>query len=342
MTLLAFITGITGQDGSYLAELLLDKGYKVYGIVRRTSLLYSHTRIDHIREKISIKYGDLSDACSLHQYFSSILQENPEFKTFEIYNLAAQSHVQISFEIPEYTANIDALGPLHILEFIRSQTDNIKRKIKFYQAGTSEMYGEVLETPQNELTPFNPVSPYACAKVYGHFITKNYRDAYNIFACNGILFNHESPRRGENFVTMKVINGIKNYLEKGKPLKLGNIDSKRDWGHAKDYVKGMWLMLQQEKPDDYVLATGQTQTVREFIEKSFRFKGIQVKWEGEGLNEVGINSDNGDVIVKIDKKFFRPCEVELLLGDPTKAKTYLGWETTYNLDTLIQDMYENK
>jgi GDPmannose 4,6-dehydratase len=278
MSKLAFITGITGQDGSYLSELLLEKDYKVFGIVRRTSLLYSHSRIDHIREKLNINYGDVSDACALHQFFNSILQNNQDFKVFEIYNLAAQSHVQISFEIPEYTTTIDALGPLHILEFIRSQPDNIKNKIKFYQAGTSEMYGKVLETPQSETTPFNPVSPYACAKVYAHFITKNYREAYNIFACNGILFNHESPRRGENFVTMKVINGIKDYLEKKKPINLGNIDSKRDWGHAKDYVKGMWLMLQRDAPDDYVLATGQTQTVREFVEKSFKYKGIKIYW----------------------------------------------------------------
>lgn len=339
MSKLAFITGITGQDGSYLSELLLEKDYKVFGIVRRTSLLYSHSRIDHIREKLNINYGDVSDACALHQFFNSILQNNPGFKVFEIYNLAAQSHVQISFEIPEYTTTIDALGPLHILEFIRSQPDNIKNKIKFYQAGTSEMYGKVLETPQSETTPFNPVSPYACAKVYAHFITKNYREAYNIFACNGILFNHESPRRGENFVTMKVINGIKDYLEKKKPINLGNIDSKRDWGHAKDYVKGMWLMLQRDAPDDYVLATGQTQTVREFVEKSFKYKGINIRWEGEGLDERGINNDNGDLLVKIDKKYFRPCEVDLLLGDPIKAKNILGWETSYNLEMLIDDMF---
>lgn len=339
MSKLAFITGITGQDGSYLSELLLEKDYKVFGIVRRTSLLYSHSRIDHIREKLNINYGDVSDACALHQFFNSILQNNQDFKVFEIYNLAAQSHVQISFEIPEYTTTIDALGPLHILEFIRSQPDNIKNKIKFYQAGTSEMYGKVLETPQSETTPFNPVSPYACAKVYAHFITKNYREAYNIFACNGILFNHESPRRGENFVTMKVINGIKDYLEKKKPINLGNIDSKRDWGHAKDYVKGMWLMLQRDAPDDYVLATGQTQTVREFVEKSFKYKGINIRWEGEGLDERGINNDNGDLLVKIDKKYFRPCEVDLLLGDPIKAKNILGWETSYNLEMLIDDMF---
>jgi GDPmannose 4,6-dehydratase len=339
MSKLAFITGITGQDGSYLSELLLEKDYKVFGIVRRTSLLYSHSRIDHIREKLNINYGDISDACALHQFFNSILHNNPDFKVFEIYNLAAQSHVQISFEIPEYTTTVDALGPLHILEFIRSQPDNIKNKIKFYQAGTSEMYGKVIETPQSETTPFNPVSPYACAKVYAHFITKNYREAYNIFACNGILFNHESPRRGENFVTMKVINGIKDYLEKKKPINLGNIDSKRDWGHAKDYVKGMWLMLQRDDPDDYVLATGQTQTVREFVEKSFKYKGINIRWEGEGLDEQGINNDNGDLLVKIDKKYFRPCEVELLLGDPTKAKNILGWDTSYNLEMLIDDMF---
>lgn len=342
MVKLAFITGITGQDGSYLSELLLSKDYKVYGIVRRTSLLYSHSRLDHIREKLNIKYGDLSDACALHQYFNFILHNNSDFEVFEIYNLAAQSHVQISFEIPEYTTTIDALGPLHILEFIRAQPESIKNKIKFYQAGTSEMYGKVLQIPQSETTPFNPVSPYACAKVYGHFITKNYREAYNIFACNGILFNHESPRRGENFVTMKVINGINEYIKHGKIIKLGNIDSKRDWGHAKDYVYGMWLMLQHDSPDDYVLATGKTQTVREFIEKSLQFKGIEIRWYGSGLEEKGINIGNGEVIVEIDKKYFRPCEVDLLLGDPSKATEVLGWEPTYNLEMLIKDMYESK
>jgi len=341
-TKLAFITGITGQDGSYLSELLLEKGYKVYGIVRRTSLLYSHTRIDHIREKLNINYGDLSDACAIHQYFNLIIKTNPNFETFEIYNLAAQSHVQISFEIPVYTTNIDALGPLHILEFIRGQTNDIKNKIKFYQAGTSEMYGRVLETPQNEKTPFNPVSPYACAKLYGHFITKNYRESYDIFACNGILFNHESPRRGENFVTMKIINGINEYLKTGNSIKLGNIDSKRDWGHAKDYVYGMWLMLQQEKPDDYVLATGETQTVRTFIEKSLKFKGIDIRWEGKGLSEKGINVINGETIIEIDQRYFRPCEVEILLGDPSKAISDLGWKHKYNLDMLIQDMFNGK
>ena len=342
MSKLAFITGITGQDGSYLSELLLEKDYKVYGIVRRTSLLYSHSRIDHIREKLHINYGDVSDACSLHQYFNLILQTNPNFKVFEIYNLAAQSHVQISFEIPEYTTNIDAIGPLRILEFIRSQPNDIKSKIRFYQAGTSEMYGKVLQTPQCETTPFNPVSPYGCAKLYGHFITKNYRESYDIFACNGILFNHESPRRGENFVTMKVINGINDYLKTGKPIKLGNIDSKRDWGHAKDYVHGMWLMLQQETPDDYVLATGQTQTVREFIEKSLKYKDIQIRWEGEGLDEKGINTRNEEIVIKIDKKYFRPCEVDLLLGDSTKARDALGWKPEHNLDMLIYDMFNGK
>lgn len=342
MSNIAFITGITGQDGSYLSEFLLEKGYKVYGIVRRTSLLYSHTRLDHIREKINIKYGDVTDACSLQNYLNSIIHDNPDFRVLEIYNLAAQSHVQVSFEIPDYTTSVDALGPLRILDFIKSQPKHIMEKIRFYQAGTSEMFGRVLEVPQSEATPFNPVSPYACAKVYAHYITRNYREAYKMFACNGILFNHESPRRGENFVTMKIINGIKDYIQKGKPIKLGNIDSKRDWGHANDYIKGMWLMLQQEEPDDYVLATGHTYTVRSFIEKSLEYKNISIRWEGHGLDEIGYNAENGDVIVKIDEKYFRPCEVDLLLGDPTKARNKLGWETSYDLDALIEDMFNGK
>jgi GDPmannose 4,6-dehydratase len=342
MSLLAFITGITGQDGSYLSEFLLEKGYKVYGIVRRTSLLYSHTRLDHIRDSLNIQYGDVTDACALQNYLNNIIHNNPRFKILEIYNLAAQSHVQVSFEIPDYTASVDALGPLRILDFIKSQPFEIKNKIKFYQAGTSEMFGAVLSIPQNEQTQFNPVSPYACAKVYAHYITRNYREAYNIFACNGILFNHESPRRGENFVTMKIINGIKNYIKNGKPIKLGNIDSKRDWGHANDYIKGMWLMLQQNVPDDYVLATGETTTVRSFIEKALRYKNINIRWEGKGLDEIGYNTDNGDIIVIIDDKYFRPCEVDFLLGDASKAKNLLGWTPTYDLDALIEDMFNGK
>jgi GDPmannose 4,6-dehydratase len=344
MVKIAFITGITGQDGSYLSELLIEKGYKVYGIVRRTSLLYSHTRLDHIRNKLILEYGDLSDGSSLTNYITKITRENEGFEVFEVYNLAAQSHVQISFEIPEYTSLIDGLGTLKILEAIRTLPPNVIKRTRFYQAGTSEMFGAVLEKPQKETTPFNPQSPYACAKVYSHFLVNNYRDAYNLFACNGILFNHESVRRGENFVTMKVVNGVKKIVEQEREnksdyvLKLGNIDSKRDWGHSKDYVYGMWLMLQQEKPDNYVLATGETYTVREFIERCFAKVGKEIEWSGKGVDEVGREKSTGKILVKIDEKYFRPCEVEFLLGDASKAETELGWKREYDLDKLIEDM----
>ena len=341
MSKLAFITGMTGQDGSYLAELLLEKDYKVYGIVRRTSLLYSNKRIDHIRKKITLKYGDMTDGAGLSNYIFQILSENNDFSVFEIYNLAAQSHVKISFELPEYTSVVDGIGTLKILEVIRSLPVEIQKKCKFYQAGTSEMYGDVLEKPQKETTPFNPQSPYACAKVYAHYIVKNYREGYGMFACNGILFNHESPRRGKNFVTMKIINCIKEIQEgKREYMELGNIDSLRDWGHSKDYVRGMWLMLQQDTPDDYVLATGKTTSVREFIEKCFEYIGDKISWEGMGLDEVG-RDKNGIIRVKISSKYFRPCEVEYLLGDPSKAEKKLGWSREYDtLDKLIKDMFE--
>jgi GDPmannose 4,6-dehydratase len=341
MVRIAFITGITGQDGSYLAELLLEKNYKVYGIVRRTSLVYSYSRIEHIRSKINLEYGDLTDGSSLTNYIHKIIADNKDFEVFEIYNLAAQSHVKISFEIPEYTSIVDGLGTLKLLETIRTLPEEVRNKIKFYQAGTSEMYGDVLETPQTEHTPFNPQSPYACAKVYSHFLVKNYRQGYGLFACNGILFNHESPRRGGNFVTAKIINGIKKIEKAEIPyLVLGNLDSKRDWGHSKDYVKGMWLMLQQENANDYVLATGKTTSVREFVEKCFKKRNINIKWEGEGEDEVGVNEEDNMIMVVIDKKYFRPCEVDLLLGDATKAKKELGWELSYDLDSLIDDMFE--
>jgi GDPmannose 4,6-dehydratase len=370
MVKIAFITGITGQDGSYLSELLIEKGYKVYGIVRRTSLLYSHTRLDHIRDKLILEYGDLSDGSSLTNYITKMTRENEGFDVFEIYNLAAQSHVQISFEIPEYTSLIDGLGTLKILEAIRTLPPDIIKKTRFYQAGTSEMFGAVLEKPQKETTPFNPQSPYACAKVYSHYLVNNYRDAYELFACNGILFNHESKRRGENFVTMKVVNGVKKIVEQEKlyekemrecigehesvlhndnfeeervkkpdyVLKLGNIDSKRDWGHSKDYVYGMWLMLQQDKPDNYVLATGETYTVRDFIERCFAKVGKEIVWSGKGIDEVGREKSTSKIVVKIDEKYFRPCEVDFLLGDATKAETQLGWTREYDLDALIDDM----
>ncbi len=340
MVKLAFITGITGQDGSYLAELLLEKGYKVYGIVRRTSLLYSYTRLDHIRTKLTLRYGDLSDSAGLSNYIHEIIRENQDFDRLEIYNLAAQSHVKISFEIPEYTADIDGIGTMRLLEIIRTLDPDIRNKVRFYQAGTSEMYGKVLETPQSETTPFNPISPYAAAKLYAYYMTKIYREGYGLYTTNGILFNHESPRRGANFLTMKVVNGIKDIISDKKVwIELGNLDSKRDWGHAKDYVQGMWLMLQQDKPDDYVLATGKTYTVREFIERAFAFKGYKIHWEGEGLKEVGV--DQNDIIrVTINAKYYRPCEVDLLLGNATKAEKELGWKREFDtLDKLIEDMF---
>jgi GDPmannose 4,6-dehydratase len=340
MVKLALITGITGQDGSYLSELLVSKNYKVYGIVRRTSLLYSSTRLDNIRDKIELRYGDLSDGSSLAIYINDIINSNKGYSVLEIYNLGAQSHVKISFDIPEYTSMIDGIGTLKVLEIIRSFDIENRNKIRFYQAGTSEMYGDVLEKPQTETTPFNPRSPYACAKLYSHYIVKNYRDSYNLFCCNGILFNHESPRRGKNFVTMKIINGIKEILEdKNYVIELGNIHSMRDWGHAEDYVYGMWLMLQSDKPDDYVLATGETYTISNFIERAFKKVDINIRWEGEGVDEKGYDDKTGRLLVKINPKYFRPCEVEFLLGDPSKAENILGWKRKYDLDGIIDDMF---
>ena len=340
---LAFITGITGQDGSYLSELLLDKGYKVYGIVRRTSLVYTYTRLDHLRDKIHLKYGDMSDSAGLSNYIHEIIYNNDNFDVLEIYNLAAQSHVKISFEIPEYTADIDGIGTMRVLEIVRTLPEKIREKVKFYQAGTSELYGKVLEIPQNEKTPFNPVSPYAAAKLYAYYMVKIYREGYGLFSVNGILFNHESPRRGANFLTMKVVNGVKDIASgKRNTISLGNLDSKRDWGHAKDYVNGMWLMLQQEKPQDYVLATNKTYSVREFVERAFKFKGYEITWEGSGLNEVG-KDQNGIVRVLINEKYYRPCEVDLLLGDSTLAEKELGWTRKYDtLEKLIQSMFVEK
>lgn len=374
---LAFISGITGQDGSYLAELLLEKGYKVFGIIRRTSFLYNNNRMKDIERKLHLEYGDLTDGAALSNYFNRIVSDNPNFTRFEVYNLAAQSHVLISFEIPEYTSLVDGIGTLKMLEAVRMLSEENRKKTRFYQAGTSEMFGKVLETPQCETTPFNPQSPYACAKVYSHFLVKNYREGYNMFTCNGILFNHESPRRGANFVTMKIVNGIKRLIDQEKEfdkieamkksglhesvrcgknsdiefqqmeeklnyvLTLGNIDSQRDWGHAKDYVRGMWMMLQQDKPDDYVLATGYTCSVRQFIEKCFNKFGKTIKWEGTGIKEVGKDSKTGRIMIKISKNYFRPCEVDLLLGCPHKAETTLGWTREYDLNKLIDDMFEN-
>ncbi len=332
----ALITGITGQDGSYLAEFLLNKDYEVHGIVRRSSTTNT-SRIDMINENkdinsedLKLHFGDLTDSTNLIRIIKEL---NPN----EIYNLGAQSHVAVSFESPEYTANSDALGTLRILEAIRLL--KLNKKTKVYQASTSELFGKSKEIPQNELTPFYPRSPYAAAKLYAYWITVNYREAYNIFACNGILFNHESPRRGENFVTRKVTKGLARINEGlEKCIYMGNLDSLRDWGHAKDYVKMQWLMLQQEFPEDYVIATGRQVSVRNFIDLCAKELGWgKLIWEGEGLDEVGKRT-NGDIIIKIDKRFFRPTEVNCLLGDASKAKSKLGWEPKISLEELVSEM----
>lgn len=330
----ALITGITGQDGSYLAELLLEKGYMVHGIIRRSSSINTG-RIDHIYSHPNLKlhYGDVTDSLSV----MNILKK---YEPDEIYNLAAQSHVKVSFETPEYTAMVDGLGTLKILESVRLL--NLEHKTKIYQASTSELYGLVQEIPQKETTPFYPRSPYGVAKLYGYWIVKNYRESYNMFACSGILFNHESPRRGHNFVTKKIVNGIE-AISSGRQecLYLGNLNAKRDWGHAKDYVKAMWLMLQQDTPDDFVIATGEQYSVKEFVEKCAPYFGLRIRWEGEGLNEVGINTANNKVIIRVDEKYFRPAEVETLLGDSSKARSVLGWAPEYSFDDLVADMCMN-
>lgn len=335
----ALITGVTGQDGAYLAELLLAKGYTVHGLKRRSSM-FNTGRIDHLykdqhetKVKFFLHYGDLTDSTNLIR----IIQET---QPDEIYNLAAQSHVKVSFDSPEYTANADAIGPLRILEAIRIL--KLENKTRFYQASTSEMYGYVQEIPQKETTPFYPRSPYGVAKVYAYWITKNYREAYNIYACNGILFNHESPIRGETFVTRKITRAVaKIHLKLQTKLFLGNLDSERDWGHAKDYVEGMWLMMQQKVADDYVLATGKKITVRKFVELAFAEVGITLKWEGKGVDEKGIDVATGNVIVEIDPRYFRPTEVELLIGDASKAKKDFGWEPKHTLEQLVKEMVES-
>ena len=334
----ALITGITGQDGSYLAEFLLDKGYEVHGIKRRASLIKTD-RVDHLYHDPHFKglpfylhYGDMTDSTNLIR----IIQET---QPDEIYNLAAQSHVQVSFETPEYTADVDALGVLRMLEAIRIL--GMENKTRFYQASTSELYGKVVETPQNEDTPFYPRSPYGAAKLYAYWITKNYREAYGMFAVNGILFNHESPRRGETFVTRKITRAAVR-IAKGvqEKLFLGNLNAKRDWGHAKDYVKGMWLMLQQENPEDLVLATGKATSVREFCEMAFKHVGIEIEWRGEGKNEIGINKSDGEVIIEVDPQYFRPTEVDILLGDSSRAQEKLNWEFSYTIEDLVKEMVE--
>jgi GDPmannose 4,6-dehydratase len=339
MSKTALITGITGQDGAYLAEFLLNKGYIVHGIKRRSSS-FNTARIDHLYKdphernvNFFMHYGDLTDSTNLIR----IIQET---QPDEIYNLAAQSHVQVSFETPEYTANSDAIGTLRLLEAIRIL--GLEKKTKFYQASTSELYGKVQEIPQSEKTPFYPRSPYAAAKLYAYWITINYREAYGMFACNGILFNHESPIRGETFVTRKITMAVAN-IKKGlqEKIYLGNLDAKRDWGFAGDYVEAMWLMMQQDEPDDFVIATGETHSVREFVEFAFREVGIEIEWQGEGVDEVGMDSVNGNVLVEIDSRYYRPTEVDILIGNPAKANEKLGWETKVGFEELVKMMVKS-
>jgi GDPmannose 4,6-dehydratase len=338
MVKVALVTGICGQDGSYLAELLLEKEYIVYGLIRRSSSINTG-RIDHIYKKVNLRYGDLSDSLNISKILNEI-KSTPDLERIEIYNLGAMSHVKVSFEVPEYTGNIDGLGVLRLLDAIISL--GIKDITRFYQASTSELYGKVQEIPQTEKTPFYPRSPYGVAKLYGFWITKNYRESYDLFACNGILFNHESPRRGETFVTRKITIGLNNIL-KGRQecIVLGNLDAKRDWGHAKDYVYGMWLMMQQDLPDDFVLSTNEFHSVREFVEKSFALHGFDIRWRGTGLDEVGFDSNSGRILVSVSERYFRPAEVEFLLGDSTKAHRDLGWKPKISFDQLVQEMVES-
>ena len=335
---IALITGINGQDGSYLAELLLEKNYTVWGLIRRCSSINTQ-RIDHLynHPNLKLRYYDLSDSVKIVNVLDEIHKFSSEINVLEVYNLAAMSHVKVSFELPEYTSNIDGLGVLRILEAIKNSP--LKEKTRFYQASTSELYGKVVEVPQNENTPFYPRSPYGVAKLYGYWITKNYREAYDIFACNGILFNHESPRRGPTFVTRKITIALNNIL-KGKQdkLVLGNIDAKRDWGHAKDYVYGMWLMLQQDKPDDFVLSTNKFYSVREFIVSAFALKNMNIKWKGTGIDEIGYDEKTGKELIFISEKYFRPTEVDELLGDCSKANNILNWKPSYSFEKLVEEM----
>jgi GDPmannose 4,6-dehydratase len=326
----AFITGVTGQDGSYLAELLLDKGYEVHAIVRRSSV-FTTQRINHIfnHPNFHTYHGDLVDSSNLHSLLSKI---NPD----EVYNLGAQSHVAVSFEVPEYTAEVDAVGTIRLLNAIK----DLGLKTRFYQASTSELFGGLPESfPQNENTPFYPKSPYGAAKLYAYWVTVNYRESYGIYACNGILFNHESPRRGETFVTKKITKAVANiFKNKQDILQLGNLNAKRDWGYAKDYVEAMWLMMQQEKPYDLVIATGKTYTIREFVELAFKEIGIEIYWQGSGINEKGLDKKTNKILVEINPKYFRPAEVEWLCGEPTKAKKILNWESKTTLEELVKIM----
>ncbi len=326
----AFITGLTRQDGSYLAEFLLEKGYEVHGIIRRASVANT-SRIDHLMKDVHVYYGDMIDSSNLSRLMEKIQPD-------EIYNLAAQSHVQVSFDVPEFTADVDGLGTLRLLDAIRE----MRSGTRFYQASTSELFGGLPETaPQSEKTPFYPKSPYGAAKLYAYWITVNFREAYDLYACNGILFNHESPRRGENFVTKKITRSVARIAQgRQDKLSLGNLDAKRDWGYAKDYVEAMWLMLQQEKPDDFVIATGETHTVREFTELAFRHIGVELAWEGEGVEEKAYDRKTNRLLVDVDPRFFRPAEVEFLWGDPTKAKEKLGWRNKTSLAQLVEIMMD--
>jgi len=335
---MALITGITGQDGSYLAELLLEKGYEVWGIIRRSSSINTQ-RIEHIFSQLNLRYGDLADGINLTNILNEIKSKS-DLDVLEVYNLAAMSHVKVSFDMPEYTGDVDGLGTLRVLEALR-QSGIPQNKIRFYQASTSELYGKVMEVPQTEKTPFYPRSPYGVAKLYGFWITKNYRESYGMYACSGILFNHESPRRGHNFVTRKITIALGNIINgKQEKLVLGNIDSLRDWGHAKDYVRGMWLIMQQPVADDYVLSTNEYHSVREFVEKSFALKGFQIEWTGTGVDEIGYDMITGRELIVISEKYFRPAEVEELLGDSTKARNEMGWEPVYSFDELVKEMVE--
>lgn len=332
MSKVALITGITGQDGSYLAELLLEKGYEVHGIVRRASLINTH-RIDHIFHRITLHYGDLTDSLSI---VSIVKKVEPD----EIYNLGAQSHVKVSFEEPEYTAQTDALGTLRVLEAVRLL--GMESHVRIYQASTSELYGLVQETPQSETTPMYPRSPYGVAKLYGYWIVKNYRESYGIHCSSGILFNHESSRRGETFVTRKIVRGLSRIsVGLQRTLELGNLNARRDWGHAKDYVEAMYLMLQQEKPDDYVIATGEQYSVKDFVAQAAPYFGFNIEWRGEGLDEFGFDLNTGKTVITVNERYFRPAEVETLLGDASKARTVLGWEPKYDFDKLVEEMVIN-
>jgi GDPmannose 4,6-dehydratase len=339
MVKVAFITGITGQDGSYLAELLLEKEYQVWGTIRRASNRNTQ-RIDHIFSKLTLRYGDMTDGSSLLNIMFEIKNQYPNIERLEVYNLAAMSHVKISFEIAEYTCDADAMGTTRLLEAVR-KCGIPQDAVRFYQASTSEMFGKVVEIPQRETTPFYPRSPYGVAKLYSHWITKNYRESYNMFACSGILFNHESPRRGQNFVTRKITTELGNIIKgKAESLILGNINSLRDWGHAKDYVEGMWRMLQQDVPEDYILSTNEQHSVREFVEKAFLLKGFVIRWKGEGTNEIGYDELTGRELIFISEKYFRHAEVEDLLGDSTKARAELGWLPKCRFDDLVKEMVD--